>query len=503
MLEEATILDLQEKMGGGRPGRGELTVRQVTEWYLARIAAIDKSGPAVNAVIELNPDALAIADALDAERATKGPRGPLHGIPVVLKDNIDTADRMMTTAGSLALEGSIPAQDATVAAKLRAAGAVILGKANLSEWANFRGNHSSSGWSSRGGQTRSPYALDRNPSGSSSGSAVAVAANQCAVAVGTETDGSIVSPAQTNAIVGLKPTVGLVSRAGIVPIAHSQDTAGPMARTVVDAAILLSALAGPDPRDAVTAPVRGKFHADYTYFLDVDGVRGARIGVARNFFGYNAAVDRVMEESLAALRDLGAVLVDPANVETAKNLEEPEMAVLLYEFKADLDAYLGALGPAAPRHSMVEVIDFNEHNRERVMPFFGQELMMQAQGKGPLSDEAYAKALRTSRRLSRSLGIDRTLRRHALDAIVAPSGGPAWLTDHLLGDHYTGGSSSPAAVAGYPDITVPAGFVQGLPVGISFFSGAYREPLLIRLAFAFEQATRVRRPPQFLPTITI
>jgi amidase len=492
-MEEVTIAALQGKMDSGA-----LTARTITEIYLERIEALDRQGPALNAVIELNPDALEIAAGLDAERAAQGARGPLHGVPVMLKDNVDTADRMTTTAGSLALAGSIPPQDSFVASRLREAGAVILGKTNLSEWANFRSTHSSSGWSSRGGQTRNPYALDRNPCGSSSGSAVAVAANLCAVAIGTETDGSIICPAQTNGLVGIKPTVGLVSRSGVIPIAHSQDTAGPMARSVADAATLLGALTGVDPRDPATGDSRGRSFTDYTQFLDPDGLRGAMIGVARSFFDFDPRVDRIMEACIAQMSRLGAEIVDPADVDTAKDLRETELEVLLYEFKADLNGYLAGLVPQAPVHSLEEIIAFNERNRERVMPYFGQERMLAAQEKGPLTSEVYLKALETNHRLARTEGIDATLKKHELDAIVAPAGGPACLTDWIMGDHYSGGSSSPAAVAGYPNVTVPAGHVFGLPVGISFFGGAYQEPVLIRLAFAFEQATRVRRPPRFL-----
>ncbi len=494
-MGEMTIAELQEQMRSGA-----LTARAIIEMYLERIEELDPQGPALNAVIELNPDALEIADVLDAERAVQGTRGPLHGIPVMLKDNIDTADRMWTTAGSLALAGSIAPRDSFVARKLREAGAIILAKTNLSEWANFRGDHSTSGWSSRGGQTRNPYALDRNPCGSSSGSGVAVAANLCSVAIGTETDGSIICPSQTNGIVGIKPTVGLVSRSGIIPIAHSQDTAGPMARTITDAAILLGALTGVDPRDPATEESRGRSHADYTQFLDPKGLEGARIGVARNFFGFNARVDQIMEACIEEMARLGAEIVDPANIDTAKELRETEteFEALLYEFKADLNDYLAGLGPNAPVHSLADVIEFNERHRNSVMPYFGQEAMLMAEEKGPLSTEEYLRALETNHRLSRMEGIDATLKQHQLDAIVAPSGGPAWLTDWINGDHHSGGSSSPAAIAGYPNITVPAGYIFGLPVGISFFGGAYQEPTLIRLAFAFEQATRVRRPPRFL-----
>jgi amidase len=491
-MEEMTILELQAQMGSGA-----LNARAITEMYLERIEALDKQGPGINAIMELNPDALAIADALDVEREAKGPRGPLHGIPVALKDNIDTADRMMTTAGSLALAGSTPAQDAFVAHRLREAGAVILGKTNLSEWANFRSRQSTSGWSSRGGQTRNPYSLDRNPCGSSSGSAVAVAANLCALAVGTETDGSIICPSSANSIVGIKPTLGLVSRSGIIPIAHSQDTAGPMARSVGDAAILLGVLTGVDPRDPITEEGRGRSYADYTQFLDPDGMRGARIGVARNFFGFNEKVDQLMDQSIEVMKHLGAVIVDPADVVTDDQLWETEFEVLLYEFKADLNTYLAGLGPDAPVHSLKDVVKFNERRSHEVMPHFGQDILLKAEEKGPLSDEDYINALKENHRLARGEGIDATLQEHRLDAIVAPSGGPAWLTDLVNGDHHSGGSSSPAAVAGYPNITVSAGYVRGLPVGISFFAGAFQEPTLIKLAFAFERATKVRQPPQF------
>lgn len=492
-MTELTIIELQTGMQ-----TGELTARSITEMYLRRSGEIDQAGPALNAIIEINPDALAIADALDAERRERGPRSLLHGIPILIKDNIDTADKMLTTAGSLALIGSIASHDAAVACKLREAGAIILGKTNLSEWANFRSTHSVSGWSSRGGQTRNPYALDRNPCGSSSGSGVAVAANLCAAAVGTETDGSIICPSHTNGIVGIKPTLGLVSRAGIIPIAHSQDTAGPMARTVTDAAILLDALAEP------WSVARGaESEGAYTRCLERAGLRGARIGVARNFCGFNPRVDAVFETSLTALRDAGAVIIDPANIATAKQIDEPEYEVLLYEFKADLNAYLAGLGPEAPVHSLADVIAYNEANRDRVMPYFGQEHILMAQAYGPLTDDKYLRALADCRRLARDEGIDATLAKHHLDAIVAPSGGPAWLTDYVNGDHYSGGSSTPAAVAGYPSITVPAGYVCGLPVGISFIGAAWREPALIRFAYAFEQTTQIRKPPEFLTSIRL
>ncbi|HUE22107.1 MAG TPA: amidase [Bryobacteraceae bacterium] len=482
-LEEATVADLQKRMTGGA-----LTAHALTERYLERIAAIDKRGPALNGVIELNPDALSIAAALDAERHAKGPRGPLHGIPVLIKDNIDTADRMMTTAGSLALLGSIAARDAVVAQRLRAAGAVLLGKTNLSEWANYRSSHSTSGWSGRGGLTRNPYALDRNACGSSSGSGAAVSANLCALAIGTETDGSIVCPSSTNGVVGIKPTLGLIPATGIIPIAHSQDTAGPMARTVADAAILLGALTG----------------ADYTKSLDPDGLRGARIGVARDkFFGFSEETDRVVEAAVAEMKRHGAEIIDPADIPTAGKFDDSESEVLSYEFKNDLNLYLGALGPKAPVHSLADVIAFNDSHREQEMPYFGQDIMIKAQAKGPLTSKDYLDALEKDHRLSRTEGIDAVMGKFRLDALVAPTAGPAWCTDLVNGDHAPGGSSTPAAVAGYPNINVTAGYAWGLPVGISFFGAANSEALLIKLAYSFEQATRHRRPPQFLPRASL
>jgi amidase len=495
-MTEQTILELQQQMS-----EGTISARELAEAYLARIRELDQGGPGLNAVIEVNPDALEIAEALDGERAEGGPRGPLHGIPVIVKDNIESGDRMWTAAGSLALAGSIAAQDAPLVAGLRRAGVVLLGKANLSEWANFRSTHSTSGWSSRGGQTRNPYILDRNPCGSSSGSAVAVAANLCAAAVGTETDGSVICPSHTNGIVGLKPTLGLISRTGVVPIAHSQDTAGPMGRTVADVAALLGAMVGVDPADPATAGSEGRAHSDYSPYLDPDGLRGARIGVARASFGFDPRVDEIIEECIREMARQGATIVDPAEIETADQLGETELEVLLYEFKADLDAYLGRLGPEVAVHSLADVIAFNEAHRETVMPYFGQERMLAAEKKGPLTETAYLEALATNGRLARDEGIDATLRKHELDAIVAPSGAPACLIDWVRGDQRSGGSSSPAAVAGYPNLTVPAGYVFGLPVGISFIAGAYQEPALLRIGYAFERAMPVRRRPEFKATV--
>lgn len=495
-MRESTILHLQRRMR-----RGEISSSKIVTQYLRRIEAIDISGPKLNALIEINPEAMSIAESLDEERISGYLRGPLHGIPIVLKDNIDTADQMTTTAGSLALTGITAAEDAFLVQKLRRAGVVILGKANLSEWANFRSTHSVSGWSSRGGQTRNPYGLDRNPCGSSSGSAVAVAANLCMAAVGTETDGSIICPAQANGVVGLKPTLGLISRSGIIPIAHSQDTAGPMGRCVEDVAILLGAMTGVDPLDPTTSDSAGKSYEDYRQFLHKDGLKGVRLGVARNFFGFNPKVDNLMDECLKVLKTCGAELVDPANLENAEAADSTELEVLLYEFNSDLNAYLSNLGPGARVHSFQELIRFNEENKDKVMPFFGQERMLMASEKGSLSDQDYLKALADNHRLSREEGIDATLRKHNLDAIVAPSGGPAWLTDYVNGDSHSGGCTSPAAVAGYPHITVPAGYIHGLPVGLSFFSTAYAEPSLLRMAYAFEQATHIRKPPEFARTI--
>jgi len=494
-LDEITISQLADGMSSGK-----YTARAIAEKYLARIEAIDRHGPALNSVIEINPDALEIAEKLDAERKEKGARGPLHGIPILLKDNLDTADKMMTTAGSLALVGSKPSKDSFVVQRLRAAGAVILGKTNLSEWANIRSTHSTSGWSGRGGQTKNPYALDRNPCGSSSGSGAAVSANLCVAAIGTETDGSIVCPANANGVVGIKPTVGLTSRTGIIPISHTQDGAGPLARTVRDAAIVLGTMVGVDAEDAASSLSQGKGLNDYTKFLDPKGLNGARIGVVRKYFGFSDSVDRLMEESLSVLKSQGAVLVDPVEIETLGKFDESEFTVFLYELKTNLNKYLERLGPSAPVKNLREVIAFNEKNRDKEMPFFGQDIFVHSEAKGPLSEKEYVDALAKNRLLARAEGIDAVMDKHKLDALVAPTGNPAWPTDLVNGDHSGGGSSNAAAVAGYPNINVPAGNLWGLPVGLSFFGRAWSEPTLIRLAYAFEQATNVRRPPKFLPT---
>lgn len=494
-LDEVTLAQLQEALASGKH-----TARSLAEKYLGRMAEIDTSGPGINSVIELNPDALALADALDEERKTKGARGPLHGIPVLIKDNIGTADRMMTTAGSLALLGFTPQKDSGVAKRLREAGALILGKTNLSEWANIRSSHSSSGWSARGGQTRNPYALDRSPCGSSSGSGAAVSANLCAVAVGSETDGSIVCPSSANGIVGIKPTVGLVSRAGIIPIAHSQDTAGPMARSVADAAALLGALAGVDAADSATKAPGRKAQADYTQFLDKAGLKGARIGVVRRPYDFDESVAKVLGAAYDAMKHEGAVLVDPVEIASLGKFDASELDVLLYELKHDLNAYLAAAGLHVPVRSLKELIRFNEQYKDRELQYFGQDLFEKAEKKGPLTDKAYVDALAKNHLLTRAQGIDAVMTKYRLDALVAPTAGPTWLIDLVDGDHDTGGSSSLAAVAGYPNINVPMGFVRGLPVGISFFGRAWSEPTLIKIAYGFEQATRRRKSPQFLPT---
>ncbi len=493
VLEEATVEALQAGMAAGR-----WTSVDLVKGYRARIRTLDQSGPRLNSVIELNPEAMAIAKALDAERKAGKVRGPLHGIPVLLKDNLDTADRMKTTAGSLALgDAPVPKEDAFIVAKLREAGAVILGKTNLSEWANLRSTRSSSGWSGRGGQTRNPYALDRSPSGSSSGSGAAVAASLCAVAVGTETDGSIVSPADANGLVGLKPTVGLVSRAGIIPISHTQYTAGPMTRTVRDAALLLGAMAGTDPRDATTREAEARREADYTRLLTKDALKGARLGLVKNLLGVHAQVDAVILPALEALKAQGATLVDVELKSAA--YDDAEFEVLLYEFKADLNACLAGRG--GPVKDLVQLMAFNEARRAEELPFFGQELLAQAQAKGPLTDPAYLKALETCAQARRD--IMNLLEKHQLQALVGPTGGPAWLIDHINGDSSSLSFSSPAAVAGCPHLTVPAGFAFGLPVGLSFVGGPWQEGVLLRLGYAFEQATRDHRAPGFAGTASV
>ena len=489
---------LEELQAALRSGR--LSARALTAQALARIAQIDRDGPRLNAVIEVNPQALAIAQALDRAGVGKPRRGPLHGIPVLVKDNLASADAMQTSAGSLGLVGVKPPRDAFVVARLREAGAVILGKTNLSEWANIRSTRSTSGWSSRGGLTRNPYALDRNASGSSSGSAVAVAACLCAVAVGTETDGSIVSPASVCGIVGLKPSVGLVSRDGIVPISHTQDTAGPMARSVADAAALLSAMVGADPRDQATARAVA---TDYTRFLDPQRLRGARLGVVRNLFGAHDGVNRVIDTALRTLQAQGAVLVDPVELKHTDKYGDAELEVLLTEFKVGLRGYLAEFAPGAPFGSLKELIAWNLAHRKRVMPWFGQELFERAEATRGFDSQAYQDALATCLRYARTEGIDALLAEHRLDALVAPTGGPAWLTDLINGDHYGASFSSPAAVAGYPHLTVPAGFVHGLPVGLSFVGPAFSDGLLIGLGHSFEQASRARRPPTLARTIGI
>jgi amidase len=498
-LDEVTFVELQRRMETGQE-----TSRSIVDKYLARIDTVDRRGPALRSVLEINPDATTIADRLDAERRNGHVRGPLHGIPILLKDNIDTGDRMMTTAGSMALAGGPAPADAFVAERLRAAGAIILGKTNLSEWANFRSTHSSSGWSGRGGQTHNPYALDRNPSGSSSGSGVAVAANLSAAAVGTETDGSIVSPSNNASLVGIKPTLGLVSRTGIIPIAHSQDTAGPMARTVADAAVLLAALAGSDPRDPATKSADAKGRRDYSSSLQIDGLRGARLGVVRNrLFGYSPAADQLAEAALADMKRQGAVIVDPANIETLGKFDDSEFDVLLYEFKADLNAYLASRTTAAPVKSLADIIVFNNAHATDELRYFGQEIMVMAEKKGPLADQKYKAELARNHLLARVQGIDAVMTKYRLDALVAPTGGPAWLIDLVNGDGGTASAPGPStvtSVAGYPHITVPMGYARGLPVGISFFGRAWSEPTLIRIAYAYEQATKHRRPPTFAPS---
>jgi amidase len=498
-LREMSIAQLQEGMH-----TGTLTSHGITRAYLQRIAALDRKGPTIRAILETNPDALRIAEHLDAERRAGHVRGPLHGIPVIVKDNIDTHDRMQTTAGSLALEGNVAERDAFLIGQLRDAGCVLLAKANLSEWANFRSTRSSSGWSGRGRQCRNPYVLDRSPSGSSAGSAAAVAANLCAAAVGTETDGSIISPANVNGIVGIKPTVGLVSRAGIIPIAHSQDTAGPMGRTVADVAALLTAMAGIDLSDPATAATASLPSLNYTAALDADGLRGARIGIPYRRTGASPIVDGVVEAAIRTIRERGAEVVDPAEIQTLGQLGDNELDVMQYEFKADLNAYLATMPTTVPYRTLGQLIAFNEAHRELEMPYFGQELFLASEARGPLTDQAYIDARATCLELSRTRGLDATMDKYGLDALMGPSGGPAGLVDLATLARGGGpGSSQFPAVSGYPHITVPAGFHLGLPVGISFYGRAWSESVLIRLAYAFEQATTIRRPPTFIPTLAL
>ena len=497
-FEEATIAELQAAMASGR-----LSSRRLTQAYLRRIRQIDLSGIQLNSVIEVNPDALDIARELDAERRQGKVRGPLHGIPILVKDNFATRDRMATTAGSLALLGAEVPRDAFVIRRLRRAGAVILGKANLSEWANFRSTQSSSGWSGRAGQCLSPYVLDHNPCGSSSGSGTATAANLAAVSLGTETDGSIVCPSSHNALVGIKPTLGLTSRSGVVPLAHSQDVTGPMARTVTDAATVLGAMTGVDPRDPATADSKGHSHRDYRRFLDPDGLRGARVGVWREgVFGASPEADVIGEAAIADLRRLGATVVDPADIPGVNDIGGPEFTVLLCEFKDDIAAYLSELRNTDMR-TLADLIAFNEANAERELRWFGQEIFLQAEATGGTADPAYAEALATSKRLAQD-GIDQTLERFDLDAIFSLTASPPWTTDLVNGDHFLLGSSTPAAVAGYPNITVPAGFSFGeLPVGVNFIGRRWAEPTLLKLAYGYEQGTHHRHAPRFVPTLGV
>jgi amidase len=478
-LEEVSITDLQAGMVSGR-----WSSRDITQAYLDRIAEVDRQGPTLRSVIETNPDALDIAESLDRERIEGRVRGPLHGIPILLKDNIATHDRMTTTAGSYALEGSIPPEDSGVARKLREAGAVLLGKANLSEWANFRSTRSSSGWSGRGGQCKNPYVLDRNPCGSSSGSGAAPSASLCAAAIGTETNGSIVCPSNANGVVGIKPTVGLVSRSRIIPISHTQDTAGPMARTVRDAALVLGALTGADPDDTATAAGAERAETDYTPYLDAGGLQGARIGVATQYAEGHERVEELFQAALEVMRGAGATLVDIPEVEAWRRMGGPSGRLMRYEFKTDLNAYLEGLGPDAPVKSLEEIIAFNEANADRELPWFQQEILLQCQELGPLSEDEYGEALAEAMRLSRDEGIDAVMNEHRLDAIVAPTGSPAWTTDLINGDRYHMGSSSPAAISGYPNISVPMGLFSELPVNISIWGRAWSEPELLRIAFA-------------------
>jgi len=498
-FEEATVAGLSAQMAGGG-----LSSVALTRAYLARIAVVDRGANGLRSIIETNKEAEQIAASLDAEREAGRVRGPLHGLPILVKDNIETGDRMVTSAGSLALAKHRATKDAFIVERLRSAGAVILGKTNLSEWANFRSTRSSSGWSGRGGQCRNPYALDRNPCGSSSGSGSATSANLAVASIGSETDGSIVCPSSGNGLVGIKPTLGLVSRSGIIPIAHSQDTAGPMCRTVADAAAVLSALIGVDPRDPLTSQSRGKSAADYTTFLDKGGLKAARIGIGRKFFGKDARVDRIMEEAILVMKDEGAIMVDHCELSMGSEYGDSEFDVLLYEFKADLNAFLATVDPALGIRTMEDVIRFNDENQTTSMPYFGQEIFLQAVTKGGLDSKDYMDALAKNLKASRENGIDKALAKDRLDAILAPTGGPAWLIDLVNGDSFSGVSSSqPAAVAGYPALTVPAGFISGLPIGLTLMGPAWSEGTLIKYAYAYEQATKHRRAPKLLPTVAL
>ncbi len=488
---ELGILELQQGYKDGT-----YTVKGVVEAYLKRIEEIDRSGPTLNSIIQINPDAIKNAEQLDLEMAQGNIRGPLHGIPILLKDNIDTHDKMATTAGSRALLNSYPLQDSHVAKQLKEAGALILGKANLSEWANFRGELSSSGWSGVNGQTKNPYVLDRNPCGSSSGSAVAVSANLSMLAIGTETNGSIVCPSNSNGIVGIKPTVGLVSRSGVIPISYTQDTPGPMARTVTDAAICLGVLTGIDPADEKTLASQEKFYKDYTQFLKEDGLRGKRIGFYQTPLGKNYKVDTLMSKAVDFMKRQGAEIININEISSA-DVGGYSFQVMLYEYKDGLNKYFRSLGPNAAIKSLEELIAFNR-NDSIELKFYNQKYLEMAQEKGDLNDEAYLEALANMLKGSREEGIDRIMNLHHLDAIIAPTGSPAWKTDLINGDSFQLGSSSPAARAGYPNITVPMGFVDELPVGISFFGSAWSEPVLLEIAYAYEQGTKHRKAPKFL-----
>ena len=491
------VVELSASDARDRMASGQLTSEALTNAYLDRIAKIDDAGPKLDSVIEINPRAAADAAALDAERKAGKVRGPMHGIPVLIKDNVDIAG-MVNSAGSIALADNHPAADAFMVKRLRDAGAVILGKTNLSEWANFRSTRSSSGWSSRGGQTKNPYVLDRSPCGSSSGTGAAIAASLAAIGVGTETDGSIICPSSVNGLAGLKPTVGLVSRSGIIPISVSQDTAGPMARTVSDVALLLTAMAGVDPADPSGPAANGKIATDYSTFLKVDALKGRRFGVVRQAMGYHPDVDASTTKAIDAIKAAGGEVID-VKVPTYNGWNDPEFAVLLYEFKDGLNAYLKKSG--SPHASLEALIAWNKANAKQVMPIFGQEIFEQAQAKGPLTDAAYIKARDTARRLAGKDGLIATLDKNKLDALIAPSLSPAWPTDHVLGDHFVGAGYGMAAVAGTPSITVPIGDSHGLPLGITFMGRAYSEGELIGFGFAIEQATKARMAPQYTPTV--